>query len=122
MKDYLVRLYFWLITFGKYSIRYLRADGQIVHKAFVIPRCLKFPFLKQGDHEIGPCVTPANCRRRGYYYFMLTYITSLAEYKDSDFYMLVGAGNEASVRGIEKAGFVRIGMAKQTRLKNYVTE
>ena len=123
LKLYLSRLYFWIISYGKYKIYYLCKDDVILHYSYVIPKCCKFLFMKKGDYEIGPCVTSIDYRRRGCYHFMLNYITSLSEYRDVIFYMIVKKTNTSSIRGIEKSGFIRCGNVKKSfLLKRYIME
>lgn len=116
----LSRLYFWLITAGKYRIFSMRHGQRIVHTSYVVPKCAKFPFLGRRDMEIGPCVTHESVRRRGIYRYMLQYITAHEDYRGADFYMIVRDSNLASIAGIEKAGFRRCGTVVKSRfLKNY---
>lgn len=120
-KALLGRLYFWLITAGTCQIWYLRHDNEVIHTSYVIPRCVKFPFLGEGDYEIGPCVTNENYRSRGVYRYMLRLIT--ASDPDAVFYMIVRDSNVPSIKGIEAAGFQLCGKVKRTRfLKNYYKE
>lgn len=122
-KLYLSRLYFWIITGGKYEIYYLCNDSDVVHSSYLIPKCSKFPFMQKGDYEIGPCVTSENYRRHGSYHFVLNHITSQEKYKRSSFYMIVNKTNEPSIKGIEKSGFIRCGSVRKTKfLKKYVVE
>ncbi len=123
LRQRLVRMYFWLITAGKCKIYMLRYGDDVVHTSFVVPRCGKFPFLKKGDYEIGPCVTSSEYRRRGAYFYVLGHITAQPEYEGASFYMIVKSTNAPSVAGIEKAGFTRCGTVRQTPvLKKYVQE
>jgi len=122
-KQYLSRVYFWLITGGKYKIYFLRHDDDIAHSSYVVPKCGKFSFMKKGDYEIGPCVTSTDYRRKGCYHYVLNHITSQKEYRQSEFYMIVKSTNEPSIKGIEKSGFIRCGIVKKTYLlKKYVKE
>ena len=118
MKQCLSRLYFWLITFGRYRIYFLCHGSDIVHSSFVVPKCYKFPFLRSVDYEIGPCVTSSDYRRRGSYTYVLDYITSCYEFKDAEFYMIVNNTNKPSIKGIEKAGFEKCGTVRKTKFFN----
>lgn len=121
-KTALSRLYFWLITGGKLEIYYILSDaGTVAHTSYVVPRCYKFPFLDKGDYEIGPCRTAENSRGKGLYGMALNRITGEKAYEKANFYMLVSEENAPSIRGIEKAGFLREGYAARTGItKKYV--
>ncbi len=119
IKLILGRMYFWFITGGRYEIFYLLDDVNVAHTSYVVPKCAKFSFLNRGDYEIGPCVTSNMYRRNGCYSYILEYITTLRDYADCDFYMIVNATNEASIKGIEKARFTKVGMVTKTKLLKY---
>lgn len=111
---YLNRIdYAWhLITLGKYKkIVVLNKDNSVVHTSCVIGKCFKFPFLSKSSAEIGPCNTHLDFRGRGIYPMVLNYIRSMGAY--TDYYMLVKTDNTSSIRGIEKAGFLRIGTVEK---------
>lgn len=119
----LSRIYFWVITQGKYEIYNLMYNNTIVHTSYVVPKCSKFSFLEKCDFEIGPCFTNREYRRKGSYCYMLDYILTLKKYEDKIFYMIVNSKNEPSIKGIEKAGFKKYGVVRKTRmLKRYVKE
>jgi hypothetical protein len=123
LKTALSRLYFWVITGGRYQIVYLMDGEQIVHTAFVVPSCSKFPFLGKADYEIGPCVTAEQYRGRGAYRYVLETITANKELAGENFYMIVRNTNAASIKGIENAGFQRCGSVSRTGfLRNYKKE
>ena len=115
------RFLFWLMTWGKAKIYYIAGnDGEIQHTSYVLPKCAKFPFMEKGSFEIGPCQTAEKFRGQGLYGKVLSYITSEETYKNARFYMIVEEQNKPSVRGIEKAGFVKSGTIKRTKyLKRY---
>lgn len=77
--------------------------------------------MGKADFQIGPCYTVPEFRGKGLYTNTLLYIISQNEYKKSSFWMIVDENNGASIRGIEKAGFLKIGKVKKTKLfKRYV--
>ena len=121
LKTYILRLYFWLITFGKITLFFVKNDdGEIMHLSYVLSRNFKFPFMERDCLEIGPCITNEKYRKMGLYTTVLRFITGFSGYKQKSFYMLVHKDNFASIKGIENSGFVRIGSLKKTKyLKVY---
>ena len=117
-KTLLVRTFFSLITNGKLCIYCAENENEIIHTAYVIPACWKFPFMKRGEYEIGPCETLPEYRGRGIYPTVLKKIVS--DYKNTTFHMLVAENNSSSIRGVEKAGFIRVGHSIVTPLKRYI--
>lgn len=118
-----VRLLFWAITCGRARVYYATKNEELVHTSYVIPKCLKFPFLNKQDYEIGPCFTYPKFRGKGIYPAMLQYICSSEGDNSTVFYMIVDEGNTSSIRGIEKSGFERCGNVKVSRvLKRYKIE
>lgn len=108
-KGYLVRMMFIILTNAKLQVYYVTNDNQeVVHTSYVIPKCLKFRFMKKGDIEIGPCFTRKDFRGKGIYPTVLSCIVE-ENGPDKNYYMLVDENNTASKRGMEKAGFEEIG-------------
>jgi len=120
-KSLFIRFVFCVMTFGKFKIFGVKsALGEVVHTSYVIPKCVKFPFLKKGEFEVGPCYTAPEFRRQGAYVKALTYITTHKQFENACFYMIVNEVNSASVKGIENAGFQKTGTVSKTRfLKRY---
>lgn len=114
-----VRLYFFVITGGRFRIYYLMDGSTIAHTSYVVPYCIKFPFMEKDDYEIGPCATEPAYRRLGCYHYMLRYICSEHNKENIRFYMLVNPPNVASIHGVEKAGFQKCGVAEKNKLLNY---
>ncbi len=115
LKTWLTRAWFKIITRGNLSIYYTtNSDGAITHTSYVVGKCFKFPFLNENDYEIGPCFTHPQYRGQGIYPMVLDYITQTKN--GNHFYMLVHPTNTPSIRGIEKAGFNKIGKVKKTKI------
>lgn len=113
-RDYLNRLDYmrYFMTFGRYKkIIVFDNDGTIMHISRIMGKCLKFPFLAKTSVEIGPCVTYPNFRGRGIYPAVLRHIRASGWYKD--YYMFISEDNTSSIRGVEKAGFVKIGAVEK---------
>lgn len=120
-KSCLARGFFWLMSAGKARIYYIcDENGHVIHTSYVLPKFFKFPFMKKGDYEIGPCQTAPAFRGRGLYGAALNRIITEPEFENAHFYMIVDNNNRSSVRGIEKAGFHLVGNVIRTKfLKRY---
>lgn len=117
IKTLLVRMMFYAITWGKARVVYATSEsGDIMHTSYVIPKCIKFPFLQKYDYEIGPCVTNPQYRGRGIYPNVINYICGHFAQEGTVFYMIVNANNTPSIRGIEKAGFEKCGTVEKSGL------
>ena len=113
-KDYLWRF----ISLGGYHKVCVFDKGAVIHTSTVIGRGFKFPFLKRGEAQIGPCFTKQDFRGQGIYPAVLKLILSSGKYKG--YYMLVRDDNAASIRGIEKAGFSKIGTVEKDKYGRWV--
>ncbi len=118
-KAKLVRNFFVLFSKGKMQIYYaVDENGTIMHTSQVLPKFYKFGYMQKGDYVIGPCVTRHEFRGKGIYPCVLKHI--LNQLKPSTVYMVVDETNPSSIKGIEKAGFIRYGIVKKTKfLKKY---
>lgn len=120
IKTKLSRMQFLLVTKGQYKIYHLCDGENIVHTAYVVPQCGKFPFMKKGDYEIGPCITSEAYRRRGAYRYVLSKILENESSTSGTAYMIVSDTNIASRKGIESIGFMQVGSVKcKGLLKKY---
>lgn len=118
IKTFTLRLYFSLITFNKTRIFYVVKNGVVAHYSYVIPKCFKFPFLKENDYEIGPCQTKKEFRGQGLYPMVLKKIVA-TEFSSSNYFMIVHESNVCSIKGIKKAGFVECGRVEKGVFKIY---
>lgn len=87
-------------------------------KAEVTGKLPIFPFMSKGGIHIGPCVTMPEHRGKGYYPYLLDYIVRI--YGPENCYMMVEEDNTASIRGVEKAGFVWYATGKKNITGRYV--
>lgn len=118
----IVRCWFQIITLGKAKLYFIcdSKTGKVKHFSYVVPKCYKFAFLKNGDYEIGPCFTFPEFRGKNIYPTMLNYITGNLGDENSTFYIVVENTNLPSLKGIEKANFKRCGTVKKSGiLKRY---
>lgn len=117
LKTLLIRILFSALSKGALKIFYVEEQGQVIHTSYLMPRCWKFPFIKQGDYHIGPCQTIPEYRGRGIYPAVLKEIVKSD--KNATYHIVVAESNKASVKGIVKAGFAPAGLLIVTPLKRY---
>ena len=111
-----IRILFQIMSFGKAQIYYVENnDGELVHTSYVVPACGKFPFMGKRDIEIGPCYTYPAFRGKGIYPRVLSEICRRNQDAPA-IYMIVDEANDPSIKGIEKAGFVRCGLVSKSRI------
>lgn len=115
IKAICVRLMFQLITFGKACVYYVQSGEKLVHTSYVIPACAKFPFMESDELEIGPCYTYPDFRGKGIYPKVLSEICRRRGSDAMSFYMIVDETNIPSIKGIERAGFVRCGTVHKSK-------
>lgn len=119
IKTACIRLLFQVMTLGKAQIYYVQSGNEIIHTSYVIPACAKFPFMSRNDLEIGPCYTYPAFRGKGIYPKVLSEICRRRGNDTSSFYMIVDETNLPSIRGIEKAGFVRCGSVQKSKFSKH---
>lgn len=115
LKTLAVRLLFQFTTRGKAKIYYMTNSDELMHTSYVVPQCNKFPFLGKNDYEIGPCFTYPKHRGKGIYPYVLRHICNSFGNSDTTFYMIVDDANIASIKGIEKAGFIKYGVVEVSK-------
>lgn len=120
LKKALLCAYFHIITLGHFYIYYVISDNQIIHTSFVLGKCYKFPFMKKGEYEIGPCITEREYRGKGIYPSVIKKIIADNTEKGKVFYMFCNEKNLSSIKGILKAGFREDGILEKSFLKRYV--
>ena len=108
---YLLRLRCW----GKGWVFLAKQAGQFVHYTFACSgrhyRRELPPIKERHALLVGPCGTHPQFRGRSIYSRVLRYAVNwLSEKGHGPFYINVSPYNVASIRGIEKAGFIRLGV------------
>ncbi len=114
--------YWWLISRGKYRIWCVYDNDTVIHTSYVVPKCVKFPFLDKASYEIGPCHTNDSYRGKGIYPAVLY---DIVQKKGGVAYMIIDDTNTPSIKGVAKAGFaVMPGEIIRDKFKRfvYVTE
>ena len=114
-------LYWNLITLGKCRAFIIRDhSGNVIHYSFLIKYCWKFPFMKKGDFEIGPCATVEEWRGKGIYPYVLSHICKKELTKENVGYMIIEEKNISSIKGVEKVGFEKKAALRKDWIKRYV--
>ena len=80
-------------------------DNRILSKAVVISKVPIFKFLPRTGLHVCYCETIPEARGKGYYPLLLNYIQN--DLYNYELYMIVDDKNTASIKGIEKAGFIK---------------
>lgn len=89
-------------------------DNRILSKAVLISKVPLYRFLPSKGIHVCYCETIPEARGKGLYPLLLTYVQNV--HLQHDLYMIVEESNHASIKGIEKAGFVRYALGE--RLSN----
>lgn len=94
--------------------------NKFVSSAVVVPKLWNLTFMNKGDLQIGPCRTEPDERGKGYYPTLLNYI--MAQNPNKTYVMIVAESNAPSIRGVEKAGFVKYAEGHKTKLHRFVMD
>ena len=105
----------WWQRRGHAWIFFARNAGEYCHYTWVTPACRTrrvFPIVRERDALlIGPCSTDSRFRGRSIYPRMLRHTVQTMQLRGyGPFYISTSVTNEASIRGISKAGFTRCGV------------
>ena len=118
IKTHLRRLVFLVLSKGCFWIYYVNdaATGCIIHTSYVMGHSIKFPFMGKTDLHICPCYTAPAYRGNGIYRNVLRFIHNVKQHTYNRAYMIVSENNLPSIKGIEAAGFKRIGSVQRIKL------
>jgi hypothetical protein len=117
---FVVNLFWYLITFGKFEVLQLTDSENIVHFSYISPKVYRFPFMKTGDIQIGPCLTFEKYQKRGIYSAVLQYLISEYCKQNRTLWIYCNENNEASRKTIEKVGFKYCGNATINKLTKVI--
>lgn len=86
--------------------------GKIVHKSFLYRDVQIIKLIERSGLVIGSCYTNETYRGQSIYPKVLSYIAKDNMASGDDMLMVVDSDNVPSIRGIEKAGFVKLAHIK----------
>jgi len=93
---------------------FLMFDGpRLVHRSCIFPGFFRFPFMGPEDLQVGDTWTHPDLRGKGLATHALRAITGGKGGTGRNFWYVVEASNQASIRAVEKAGFERVGMGSK---------
>lgn len=118
-EGFVVNLFWYIISFGQFKILQLADSNDVAHYSYITPKVYRFPFMKTGDIQIGPCLTFEKYQKRGIYSAVLQYLITEYSMQGRTLWIYCNENNEASRKTIEKVGFQYVGYAtihKQTKV------
>ena len=106
-----------LRVFGNrdYAMFVIYDENKVIHRSVVFPGYFRFPFMAKDDLQIGDTWTLPECRGQGLASFAIRAITSACRRPGRMFWYVVDQDNLASIRAIEKVGFVKVGEGIRTK-------
>ena len=113
LKDFIIRLYYFIISKKILYIYYVYDGNTIVHTSYVMGKNYKFKFMKNNDLFIGPCNTKSEYRGKSIYPYILNFISN--EY-NSNCYVLIRKENTASIRGIVKSNYIFLRFSQKNNI------
>ena len=117
---FFINLFWYIFTLGNFQILCLTDKTKLVHFTYIIPKVYRFPFMKDGDIQIGPCLTSEDYRKKGVYKSVLQYIIEKYSGKGRSLWIYTAEKNIASQSVIEKVGFQFCSMATISKLTKVV--
>lgn len=112
---FFVNLFWYIFTFGSCEVLIVENNDKLVHFTYIIPKVFRFPFMKKGDIQIGPCLTTENYRKKGIYGAVLHYIIAKYSGNERILWIYTAEKNIASQSVIEKVGFQFFSFASISR-------
>ena len=106
MVNLIYYIFFWyLVTFGKYQILYIRdkKSGDLAHFSNILPAIFKYKFMSHSDLQILHCFTYERYRGRQLYSFSLSELN--IKFPDRLIWIGSHISNIASIKVIETLGF-----------------
>lgn len=119
-EGFLVNLFWFIISYGKFKILHLFDSENIVHYSYITPAVYRFPFMKANDMQIGPCLTFEKYQKRGIYAAVLRYLISEYNHANRTLWIYCNENNHASRKAIEKVGFEFVGFANIHKLTKVI--
>jgi RimJ/RimL family protein N-acetyltransferase len=98
-----------------YGVLLIHHQGHLVHRSVIFPRYFRFPFMAKEDLQIGDTWTASEYRGKGLATLAVTQVIQRLRKPGRRFWYVTEVSNLASIRVIEKAGFVKVGEGSRTK-------
>ena len=98
-----------------YGLFIIRSGNKVIHRSVITPRYLRFPFMAADDIQIGDTWTDPIERGKGLATIALESVLRTSSSRKRTCWYVVEPGNRASIRVVEKAGFILAGRGTRTR-------
>jgi RimJ/RimL family protein N-acetyltransferase len=98
-----------------YGVLLIHHQGHLVHRSAIFPRYFRFPFMAKEDLQIGDTWTAPEQRGKGLATYAVEHIIWRLSKPGRRFWYITELDNLASIRVIEKSGFVKVGEGTRTR-------
>jgi RimJ/RimL family protein N-acetyltransferase len=104
-----------LFSNREYGLLVIRQGGRVVHRSVITPGYPRFPFMAKEDIQVGDTWTDPAVRGRGLATIALENIVRTPRYRNRSCWYIVETDNTASIRVVEKAGFMLTGCGIRIR-------
>lgn len=96
-----------------YSVCLIEEAGKTVHRSCVFPRFFRFPFMGDGDLQVGDTWTAPSARGRGLATLALREICRRHAVSGTAIWYLVEDANHGSIKVVERVGFSLVGFGSK---------
>lgn len=101
----LVNLFWFLFSSGNFSVLLLMDNKTVVHYSYLTPKVFRFPFMKKGDVQVGPCVTHESYRGKGIFSKVLSLIPLLYPGSNKTIWTYTTEDDIAAQKAFKNAGY-----------------
>lgn len=98
-----------------YAVFVVYDGNRVIHRSGIFPGYFRFPFMSKDDLQIGDTWTAPEYRGQGLASSAIRTITNAYRKAGRSFWYVVDQDNLASIRVIEKTGFVKVGEGIRTK-------
>ncbi|GAB1405491.1 hypothetical protein MASR1M74_26720 [Lentimicrobium sp.] len=109
-----VNILWMLSTRGRFKVLILLDNDIVVHYSYLTPKVFRFPFMKKGDIQVGPCVTHPSYRGQGVFSRVLSLIPELYPGNNRTVWTYTTEDDIAAQKAFRNAGYSFITFAEMS--------